>query len=210
MPSRSTPGTGPTSKTRRADRRVTPRPSLPDSHAELLTRADDLSPGFLGDPQPVSIHPGSSLSSGCAFRVQRSSRSGCIAHTTWRTSREPASFRPLDRTMSRMSMRRKAQKIRLPCPLTQWSRRSSIRESTNRRCFLSMSYPRPIPPDTGGHDIHARPLDPLSGDELRSDRPKRRMDGELHRSRSFRRALVRERQGHPQILIHLSSSRSIR
>ena len=38
-----------------------------------------------------------------------------------------------------------------------------IREITNQRCFLSMSYPQPIPPDAGGRDTHGRPLDPFSG-----------------------------------------------
>ena len=42
-----------------------------------------------------------------ALRVERRSRSGRIADTTRRTSRDPALFRPLDGTMSRMSMRRK-------------------------------------------------------------------------------------------------------
>src|SRR5271166_4245640 len=51
---------------------------------------------------------------GCASRVERRSRSGRIADTTKRTSRDPALFRPLDGTMSRMSMRRKAQEMRLP------------------------------------------------------------------------------------------------
>jgi hypothetical protein len=49
-----------------------------------------------------------------AFRVQRRSRSGRIADTTRRTGHYPASFRPLDGTISRMSMRRKAQEMRLP------------------------------------------------------------------------------------------------
>jgi hypothetical protein len=50
----------------------------------------------------------------CVSRVQRRSRSGRIADATRRTSRDPASFRHLDGTMSRMSMRRKAQEMRLP------------------------------------------------------------------------------------------------
>ena len=37
-----------------------------------------------------------------------------IAGTTRRTSRDPALFRPLDGTVSRMSIRRKAQEMRHP------------------------------------------------------------------------------------------------
>ena len=58
--------------------------------------------------------PTEGLISGFAFRVEKRSRSGRIADTTGRTSRDPASLRPLDWTMSRMSMRRKAQEMRLP------------------------------------------------------------------------------------------------
>jgi hypothetical protein len=106
--------------------------------------------------------PTEGLISGFAFRVERRSRSGRITDTTRRTSRDPEFFRPLDGNMSRMSMRRKAQEMRLPSPLTQGPRRSSIRVTTNLRCFLSVSYPQPIPSDTGAHVTHARPLDTVS------------------------------------------------
>ena len=49
-----------------------------------------------------------------AFRVEERSRSGRIADTTRRTGRDPASFRPLDGTVTHMNMRRKAQEMCLP------------------------------------------------------------------------------------------------
>jgi hypothetical protein len=58
--------------------------------------------------------PTEGLISGFAFRVERRSHSGRIWDTTWPTIRDPASFRPLDGTMSRMSTRRKAQAMHLP------------------------------------------------------------------------------------------------
>jgi hypothetical protein len=58
--------------------------------------------------------PTEGLISGFALRVERRSRSGRIADAKRWIRRDPASFRPLDGTMSRMSMRRKAQEMRLP------------------------------------------------------------------------------------------------
>jgi hypothetical protein len=40
---------------------------------------------------------------------------------------------------------------------------ASIQDITNLRCFLSFSYSQPTPPNAGGHDTRAGPLDPLSG-----------------------------------------------
>jgi hypothetical protein len=50
----------------------------------------------------------------CAFRDERRSRSKTQRDRTTRTCPDPASFRPIDGTMSRVSTRRKAQELRLP------------------------------------------------------------------------------------------------
>jgi hypothetical protein len=96
------------------------------------------------------------------FRVVRRSRSGRIADTTRRTSRDHALFRFLDGTMSRMSMRRNAQEMRLPRPLAQRPRPLSIRMTTSQRCYLTISCRRPITPNAGCHDTHPRPLNRFS------------------------------------------------
>jgi hypothetical protein len=64
--------------------------------------------------------------------------------------------------------------------LTQESWLSSIRGSSDGVAFCSFCYPRPIPPNAGNDDTHARPLDPFSGGRVtiacarRSDRPTHR------------------------------------
>ena len=53
--------------------------------------------------------------------------------------------------------------VRIPCLSAQRPGRVSIRMITSQRRYLTISYPRPTPPNAGCHDTHPRPLDPLSG-----------------------------------------------
>jgi hypothetical protein len=58
--------------------------------------------------------PKEGLTSGFAVRDERRSRSKKQRDRTTRTCPDPASFRLIDGTISRVSMRRKAQELRLP------------------------------------------------------------------------------------------------
>jgi hypothetical protein len=51
---------------------------------------------------------------GGVFLVERRGRTGHNADTTRRTTRDHAAFRPFDKTMSRVFMRRKEQGMRFP------------------------------------------------------------------------------------------------